>query len=85
MAVKIRVPFWVPKRMRHTQKRDPNFDNHPYESLKGRLLGVQVESLSIVHPETLIFTWAFIDLLSQGIYRVQRLVGFRGLGFRSQG
>ena len=35
VVVKIRVPFWIPNIIRHlifrVPKRDPNFDNHPYE------------------------------------------------------
>ena len=44
MVVKIRVLFWVLNIVRHlvfrVPKRDPDFDNHPYEGVKG--LGVSV-------------------------------------------
>ena len=42
-GVKIRVPFWVLNLIRHlifrVPKRDPNFDNYPYEPQKGTTMG----------------------------------------------
>ena len=53
VVVKIMVPFWVPNIVRHLlfrvpQKRDPNFDNHPYRR-SPRRVGFSIPAL---HRET---------------------------------